>query len=181
MIAGAGSEVAARQAPLRRLYGRDPAAARIVDAGRTLDRTPGDATHTAAVPGTEHAVEIPVGTHRGVGGLHDAPNPGELLCATLAACQDSTVRMVADLLGISLTSLDVEVEGDVDLRGTLAVDLGARVGFEAMRCRTRLLVAPGTPDRAVRLLLAAAERSCVVLDTLRNGVDVMGDFDVGGA
>jgi uncharacterized OsmC-like protein len=180
-IAGAGSEVAARQAPLRRLYGREPAAASIVDAGRTVDRAPGDAVHTVAVPGVEYAVEIPVGTHRGVGGLHDAPNPGELLCATLAACQDSTVRMVADLLGVSLTALVVEVEGDVDLRGTLAVDLGARVGFQGMRCRTRVLVAPGTPDRTVHVLLAAAERSCVVLDTLRRGVDVTSDFDVGGA
>jgi uncharacterized OsmC-like protein len=180
-IAGAGSEVAARQAPLRRLYGLDPAAARIVDTGRTVDRAPGDAVHTAAVPGAEYEVEIPVGTHRDVGGLHDAPNPGELLCATLAACQDSTMRMVADLLGVSLTSLAVEVEGDVDLRGTLAVDARARVGLKAMRCRTRLAVAPGTPERSVRLLCAAAERSCVVLDTLRRGVEVTSDFDVGGA
>jgi uncharacterized OsmC-like protein len=178
-VPGAASEVAARQAPLRRRYRRDPAASQIVDGGRTVDRAPGDAVHTAAVPGVEYAVEIPVGTHRGVGGLHDAPNPGELLCATLAACQDSTVRMVADLLGVRLTSLVVDVEGDVDLRGTLAVDLDTRVGFEAMRCRTRLLVAPGTPARTVQLLLAASERSCVVLDTLRRGVEVTSDFDVG--
>jgi uncharacterized OsmC-like protein len=135
--------------------------------------------HTSAVPGEEYpvkAVAIAVGTHRGVGGLHDAPNPGELLCATLAACQDSTVRMVANLLGVRLTSLTVDVDGQVDLRGTLAVDRSVRVGFQSMRCRTRLGVPEGTDARAVELLFAAAERSCVVLDTLKRGVDVASDF-----
>jgi hypothetical protein len=36
----------------------------------------------------------------------------------------------------------------------------------------------GTPARTVELLLAAAERSCVVLDTLRRGVDVTSEFDI---
>lgn len=174
------SEIAARQTPLRRAYRDDPATALIVDRGRTVERTLGDPVHTAGVPGEEYQsarVEIAVGTHRGVGGLHDAPNPGELLCTTLAACQDSTVRMVANVLGLRLTGLTVEVEGDVDLRGTLAVDPTVRVGFQSMRCRTRLTVAADTPPRTVALLLAAAERSCVVLDTLRRGVDVTASFE----
>jgi uncharacterized OsmC-like protein len=169
------SEVAERQAPLRRAYEQKSAEAVIVDRGRTLGRDLADPLHTSAVPGEEYAVEaveIAVGTHRGVGGHHDAPNPGELLCATLAACQDSTIRMVADLLGVQLSSLAVQVEGDVDLRGCLAVDQSVRVGFQSMQCRTQLGVPPGTDSRTVQLLLAAAERSCVVLDTLRHGVDV---------
>jgi uncharacterized OsmC-like protein len=175
------SEIAARQAPLRRGYAEDPRAALIVDRGRTTGGALGDPVHTTARPGDEYPaerVDIAVGTHRGVGGLHDAPNPGELLCATLAACQDSTVRMVANLLGVRLTALTVAAEGDVDLRGTLAVERSVRVGFQAMRLRCSLGVAPGTPPGAVELLLAAAERSCVVLDTLRQGVDVASDFHV---
>ncbi|HET8758193.1 MAG TPA: OsmC family protein [Solirubrobacteraceae bacterium] len=179
--AGPRSEVGARQAPLRETYAEDPRTALIVDRGRTVDRLPGDAVHTTAVPGEEYAaeqVQIAVGTHRGVGGLHDAPNPGELLCAALAACQDSTVRMVANLLAVELTALAVDVEGDVDLRGTLAVDLAVPVGFQAFRCRTRVGVAPDTPARTVELLLMAAERSCVVLDTLRRGIAATSEFDV---
>jgi uncharacterized OsmC-like protein len=175
------SLVADRQAPLRRVYERDPTAAMIVDRGRTLGGELGDPLHTTAAPGEEYPSEsatIAVGTHRGVGGLHDAPNPGELLCATLAACQDSTVRMVANLLGVRLTSLTVEVDGQVDLRGTLAVDRSVRVGFQSMRCRTRLGVPEGANARAVDLLFAAAERSCVVLDTLRRGVGVTSDFEL---
>jgi uncharacterized OsmC-like protein len=86
--------------------------------------------------------------------------------------------MVANLLGIRLTSLTVEVEGQVDLRGTLAVDRSVRVGFQSMRCRTQLAVPEGTDARAFELLLATAERSCVVLDTLRRGVDIASDLEV---
>jgi uncharacterized OsmC-like protein len=175
------STIGARQAPLRQAYADDPRAARIVDRARTVDRIPADPVHTTAVPGDEYPVEqvqLAVGTHRAVGGLHDAPNPGELLCAALAACQDSTVRVVANLLGVELTALAVDVEGEVDVRGTLAVDLAVPVGFQALRCRTRVGVTPGTPARTVEVLLMAAERSCVVLDTLRRGVDATSEFAV---
>ena len=69
-------------------------------------------------------IAVPVGVHRTIGGLHDAPTPGYILCAALAACQDSSVRMVANILGITLEYLEVEVTGDVDVRGTLAMRLG---------------------------------------------------------
>jgi uncharacterized OsmC-like protein len=180
---GRRSEVGARQAALRRRYEADPGAALVTDRGRSLDRSPGDALHGAVVAGAgyERDLAIPVGVHRGVGGLHDAPNPGELLCATLAACQDSTLRLVADLLGVRLASLAVEVSGRVDLRGVLGVDRAARVGFGDMRCSARLEPAPGADPRAVRLLVAAAERSCIVLDTLRRGVEVVSAFEVARA
>ncbi len=175
------SQVAARQAPLRRTYVQDASQALVVDRARTVGRDLGDPVRTAVVPGEEYRAEdvtIAVGNHRGVGGLHDAPNSGELLCAALAACQDSTIRMVADLLGVHLTALAVEVEGDVDLRGTLAVDGSVRVGFQSMHCRTNIEVAHGTDPRTVEMLLTAAERSCVILDTLRHGVDVTTKVDL---
>jgi uncharacterized OsmC-like protein len=175
------SQVAARQAPLRRSYEQDAAQALVVDRAHTVGGHLEDPVRTAVVPGEEYRAEdvtIAVGNHRGVGGLHEAPNSGELLCAALAACQDSTIRMVADLLGIRLTALAVEVEGDVDLRGTLAVDGSVRVGFQSMRCQTRIEVAHGTDPRTVEMLLTAAERSCVILDTLRGGVDVTTKIDL---
>jgi|HubBroStandDraft_6_1064221.scaffolds.fasta_scaffold111645_1 uncharacterized OsmC-like protein len=175
------SQVAARQAPLRRTYEQDAAQALVVDRAHTVGRDLEDPVRTAVVPGEEYRAEdvtIAVGNHRGVGGLHDAPNSGELLCAALAACQDSTIRMVADLLGVRLTALAVEVEGDVDLRGALAVNGSVRVGFQSMCCQTKIEVAHGTDPRTVEMLLTAAERSCVILDTLRHGVDVTTKVDL---
>jgi uncharacterized OsmC-like protein len=176
------SQVAARQAPLRRTYEQDAAQALVVDCAHTVGCDLEDPVRTAVVPGEEYRAEdvmIAVGNHRGVGGLHEAPNSGELLCAALAACQDSTIRMVADLLGVRLTALAVEVEGDVDLRGALAVDGSVRVGFQSMRCQTNIEVANGTDSRTVEMLLTAAERSCVILDTLRHGVVVTTNVDLG--
>jgi uncharacterized OsmC-like protein len=175
------SQVAARQAPLRRSYEQNAAQALVVDRAHTVGCDLEDPVRTAVVPGEEYRAEdvmIAVGNHRGVGGLHEAPNSGELLCAALAACQDSTIRMVADLLGVRLTALAVEVEGDVDLRGALAVNGSVRVGFQSMHCQTSIGVAHGTDPQTVEMLLTAAERSCVILDTLRHGVDVTTKVDL---
>lgn len=169
------SAVWTRQSPLRDRYLRTPEDAIVVDEARS--RLAGaDACHTSVVPGTEYGLAVPVGVHRGVGGLHDAPNSGELLCAALASCQDTSIRMVADLVGVSIRSLTVTVDGTVDLRGTLQMDPSVRVGFERMRCHVDLAVDPSTNPDKVERLLDAAQVSCVVADTLRAGVPVETTF-----
>ena len=172
--------VAERQAPLRAGYRRNPEAALIVDHGRTLGSTPEDPFHLRAQIGDEYeGAELDVGVHRGVGGLHDAPNPGEILCTALAACQDQVLRMVANLCGVELLEVRAEVAGEVDLRGTLLVDPEVRVGFQSMRCVVDFTPAPGSDERRVERMVEIAERCCVVLDTLRNGVAVESDFRIG--
>ena len=63
----------------------------------------------------------------GVGGLHDQPAPGELLCAALAACVDATNRLAAVRLKAGIARLTVIVTGDIDSRGSLSDD-GVPVG-----------------------------------------------------
>jgi uncharacterized OsmC-like protein len=113
-----------------------------------------------------------VGIHRAVGGFHDLPNPGDLLCAALAACFDTTLRMLAARFRVPIERLSVQVTGNVDVRGTLAVDRGVQVGFQSLDCRVDLETADGATPEAVERLLAGAERACVVLQTLRHGVPV---------
>jgi hypothetical protein len=110
------------QIPLRQRYQAEPKAALVIDRARALGNDSDDPFHSIVMPMPECGIAVPVGVHRAVGGLHDAPTPGDLLCAALAACQDSSVRMVANILGITLDSLEVEVTGDVDVRGTLAMN-----------------------------------------------------------
>lgn len=161
-----------RQAPQRERYRERPEDAHIVDEARSEGSSGPDPYHSTVTPGTEYGLSLPVGVHRGLGGLHDAPNSGELLCAALASCQDTTIRMVADLFGVEILSLAVTVEGDVDLRGTLQMEQDVRVGFTDMRCHVDISVGPDTaPDRLERML-QAARTSCVVADTLREGVPV---------
>jgi uncharacterized OsmC-like protein len=170
------------QAPLRVGYRREPEAALIVDRGRTLGTGPGDPFHLRAQIGAGYeGAELDVGVHRGVGGLHDEPNPGELLCTALAACQDQVLRMAANLCGVELAEVRAEVTGEVDLRGTLIVDPEVRVGFQSMRCVVHFTPAPGSDERQVERLIEIAERCCVVADTLRHGVPVESEFRIGDA
>lgn len=155
------------QAPLRNLYQIDPGAARVVDCARTISIDAHDPYHTRVEPMPGSDTRVPIGVHTAVGGPHDAPTPGDLLCAALAACLDSTIRMVSNVLGVALDSLEVTVTGDVDVRGTLVVNRDVPVGFQAMRCHVALRPRSGTDPALVARLEAAAEHSCVVLQTLR--------------
>ena len=165
------------QAPLRAQYKSMPQAARVVDRGRTSGKNAADPFHSTVEPMPGCGATLPVGVHRALGGLHDAPTPGDILCAALAACQDSSVRMVANILGIELEYLDVEVTGDVDVRGTMAVDNQVPVGFQAMRCEVKLRARDGTDPKLLERLRVAAQRSCVVQQTLLNPPRVETNFN----
>lgn len=153
------------QVPLRNLYKETPTLAMVTDHARTCGADPADPFHSAVAPMDGCGVFIPVGVHRAVGGLHDAPTPGDLLCAALAACQDSAVRMVANRLGVEILSLQVRVSAQVDVRGTLGIE-DVPVGFQSMTCDIDLTVREGTPDKLLKSLQLAAQRCCVVQQTL---------------
>jgi len=166
-------DVRSRQEPLRERYKVAPDEAKIIDRGRTSWRVDKDPFHGQLIPGSqEYGEEWALGIHRAIGGDHDAPNPGDLLCGALASCLDSTIRIIADRLGIKLTFLEVDVEGDVDVRGTLIVNRAVPVGFQNMRCKVEIKTAKETNPNLTRKLLAAAEYSCVNLQTLRSGIPV---------
>jgi uncharacterized OsmC-like protein len=71
---------------------------------------------------------------------------------------------VATSLGIEVRSGTVRADGDLDFRGTLAVDRDAPVGFRAIRLAFEL----DTDADAEQLetLLKLTERYCVVLQTI---------------
>jgi hypothetical protein len=101
-------QVRDRQTPLCAQYKSSPESAMVVDRAQTSSSTAIDPFHSVVEPMPGCGVRIPVAVHHAVGGMHDAPTPGDILCAALAACQDSSVRMVANLLGIELVFLAVE-------------------------------------------------------------------------
>jgi uncharacterized OsmC-like protein len=66
---------------------------------------------------------------------------------------------------IETERIEVEVEGDLDLAGTLGVSKDMPVGFE--RIRTRFdVVAPGATEEQLESLRKKTERYCVVFQTL---------------
>ncbi|WP_048438945.1 OsmC family protein [Caenimonas sp. SL110] len=173
----AGPDVRSRQAPLRAAYRSDPASAVVTD----LAWTGGEGDLANPMLGRvhlgSHAVShLDYGVHHAIGGTHEAPVPGDLLCAALAACQESSLRMVASVLGVRLLQLGVTARGHVDVRGTLGDPL-VPVAFQSFEVSVRLRAAPDTHPQRLRQLLRAAERSCVVLQTLRSAVPVVVEFD----
>jgi uncharacterized OsmC-like protein len=169
-----------RQSPIRERYKSDPTRARVVLRVRTGASDLSDPLHCAVVPESVPSITWSSGAHVAVGGAGDVPCSGDLLLGALAACQETTIRMVAANLGIELESLDTTVEADWDPRGTLAMG-DYPIGLKAIRCTTTIRVGGDVAeDRAARLL-RSAEKYCVVLNTLRSGVPVESNFSVQGA
>ena len=158
-----------RQAPLRARYRNAPDAAWVQDHARTVDadvpaRHP---LHAHVTCGEGIPVDIPVSVHKAVGGESDFPCPGEILAAALASCLDTAIRMIANLKGIELAHLQVQVSLGADVRGTLMTGDDVPVGFQTAQMRVDLTTACGMSQPHLNALIDAAERSCVILQTLR--------------
>jgi uncharacterized OsmC-like protein len=169
-------DVRARQAPIRQRYRDDPDSApevlRVQGGGGDL----ADPLHCVVSPESLPDAAFRCGAHPAVDGDGDVPCSGDLLLAALAACQETTLRMVAANMGIDLEQLEVSVEADWDPRGTLAMGKEFPIGITAVRAHTRVVVrGDERGDRAERLL-RSAERYCVVLSTLRAGIPVESTF-----
>jgi uncharacterized OsmC-like protein len=170
-----------RQEPLRRRYVDAPEEAWITERALSAWDPDDDPFHGRVDPGRIYGAEWAFGITRAVGGYHDRPNPGDMLCASLASCYDSTLRIVAARMGLPIKRLAVEVVGNVDVRGTLAVTPDVQVGFQHMRCTIDLELPEGAPEGAADQLTAAVERASVILQTLRNGVQVDVELEGRGA
>jgi uncharacterized OsmC-like protein len=81
---------------------------------------------------------IDIDEPRELGGTNRFPNPQEHLLAALNACM--TVGYVAQcaLRGITLESLEIETDGEIDLRGLLGIDPAVPPGYENLSYVVRI-------------------------------------------
>ena len=103
--------------------------------------------------------------HKGVGGAGTGACSGDLLLGALAACAQITCQMVAAAMGIPTERIEVAVEGDLDLRGTLGITKDLAVGFEKIRLYFEVVAPEATPEQ-LRGLREKTEQYCVVMQTL---------------
>jgi uncharacterized OsmC-like protein len=169
-----------RQLPLRKRYHDTPAAAWVHDHARTVDaQVPANhPIHAHVVCGEGIPLDIPVSVHKAVGGESDFPCPGEILAAALASCLDTAIRMIANLKEITLSHLEVQVSFGADVRGTLMTGDNVPVGFQTVQMRVNLQAEGDLSKPHLNALINAAERSCVILQTLRAppNVEIERDF-----
>ena len=155
-------DLRAVQQPLKDSYRADPAASRVTLVARGGE---GDTPIACSVDLGRTIYEAQA--HPGVGGAGTAACSGDLLLGALAACAQLTCQMVATAMDIPVDSVNVTVEGDLDLRGTLGISREATVGFEAIRLNFDI-DAPDATEEQLATLREKAERYCVVLQTLRH-------------
>jgi hypothetical protein len=74
--------------------------------------------------------------------------------------------------GAVAKTLVVEVRAFADVRGCLMVDREVRVGFQWIDVDVLIQAEDGTDPKQMSQLTSAAERCCVVLQTLRSDIPV---------
>lgn len=103
--------------------------------------------------------------HKGVGGAGTGACSGDLLLGALAACAQITCQMVAAAMGIPTEGIDVTVEGDLDLKGTLGISKEVPVGFQSIRAIFNVRASQATQEQ-LSALRDKTEQYCVVMQTL---------------
>lgn len=148
------------QRPLKERYREDPSASRITLSASGA-RT--DVPVSCSVDIGRAVYEAQA--HPGVGGPGTGACSGDLLLGALAACAQLTCQMVATAMEVPVRDISVQVDGDLDLRGTLGIDKEVGAGFEAIRLRFDVDAPEASPEQLVSLH-EKTERYCTVLQTL---------------
>jgi len=153
-----------RQTPLKERYREDPETALItLEADGTLDEGISCSVKTGQAL-------VTAGLHPGTGGDASLACSGDMLLQALAACAGVTMRSVATSMELEVSGT-VHAEGDIDWRGTMAVDKEAPVGFKAIRLRFEL--DSDADDEQLAKLQELTERYCVVFQTLARSPELM--------
>ncbi len=150
---------------LQQSYREDPSAAQAQF--RSASRLTSGLRSTASI---RDKFEVSADEPKSLGGSDTAPNPVEILLASLATCQDITYKAYGQALGIPVDRVSVDATGAIDLRGFFAVDENVRAGF--LRIDGKVSVDTSVPADTVAQLKGAVDAHCPVLDTLANPVPV---------
>jgi uncharacterized OsmC-like protein len=162
------------QKPLKQRYARDASASQITLKARG-GQTETPIACTVAIGRAIYNAEA----HTGVGGAGTAACSGDLLLGALSACAQITCQMVAAAMGIVTERIEVTVEGDLDLRGTLGIARDVAVGFERVRVRFDIR-APGATLAQRNALREKTEQYCVVMQTLVHPPQMQTEWSAAG-
>jgi len=105
-----------------------------------------------------------------LGGVDGAPNPIEVLLSALAGCVTAGIATNAQMFGVPIDAIDIDLEADVDARGMLGHDKSVRNGVTDIRY-TVTIQSPAPEDK-VRKCKETIDRKSPVRDTLANPVNI---------
>jgi len=105
-----------------------------------------------------------------LGGIDGAPNPVEVLLSALAGCVTAGIATNAQMFGVPIDGIDIELEADVDARGLLGHDKSVRNGVTDIRYTVTIQSA--APEDKIRKCKETIDRKSPVRDTLANPVNI---------
>jgi uncharacterized OsmC-like protein len=160
------------QKPLKDKYRSDPASSRITLKARG-GQTETPIACSVAIGRAIHNAQA----HAGVGGAGTGACSGDMLLGAMSACAQITCQMVAQSMAIPVERIEVTVEGDLDLRGTLGISHDVPVGFEQLRVHFDITAPNATPEQ-LSALREKTEKYCVVMQTLTQPPKLQTDWQV---
>ncbi len=107
-----------------------------------------------------------------MGGKNEGMNPVELVLAAMGACQEIGYAFASAVMGIPLKKVKCSLEGNMDLRGLLALDESIPAGYTDISYETT--IESDADDETLKKLAAFVEKHCPVLDTIKRPVPVKG-------
>jgi uncharacterized OsmC-like protein len=154
----------AMQAPIKEKYRQNPEAALV-----TI-RATGRASTGLAFTVESSRGPIEAGPHAATGGDATLASAEDMLLEALIACSGVTLQSIAAAWGVELKSARITAEGDVDLRGTLAISKDVPIGFKEIRVRFE--IDADAPPAKLDKMVEVAERYCVVAQSLLQATTV---------
>jgi uncharacterized OsmC-like protein len=123
----------------------------------------GDHTHASEFRYTADHPAVLVGEDRG-------PTPIEFLLHGLASCLTAGIANVAAARGVTLTSVESKIEGDIDLQGILGLSNSVRNGYQ--RLRINFDIKGDAPAEKLREIVEQSRARSAAFDVLSNGVPI---------
>lgn len=103
-------------------------------------------------------------------GNNEGANPVEFLLHALAGCVTTTLVLHAAARGIRIDEITTELEGDLDVRGLIALDDSVSAGYEEVRMRMQIKA--DCSDEALDDLLTFVHQHSPVCQTVCRPVPV---------
>jgi uncharacterized OsmC-like protein len=109
-------------------------------------------------------------------GTNQYANPQEYLLAATNACMTVGYATVAAVMGVKLTKLELEITGNIDLRGFLDIDRSVAPGYERLHYTVRMS-GDGTQEQFQKMH-EVVQRTSPNYYNMANAIELTGDLVV---
>jgi putative redox protein len=130
---------------------------------------------TVAITDTEWTIQLDEPTEDGGG--NSGPNPMQCFAASLAGCQNEQGQVVAEELGVSIQSIDIDLEIDLDLSGFMGLIEHSDGSYKETRISAT--VRGDLTEEQVQELGRRVDRRCPILGLLRlSGCEIVSRWSI---